>query len=406
MSDYTGLGNTGESLLAKRNEQGDAVFITRPRNQGDIRTNIVVSKTRTGVPIIQAMQGRSVDMRRTIDYRGVEVLASTEYIQDTDWGLVVKIDRSEALAPALRVEILILIVSVIFSALAFFLAPFISSQITNPISELTGIARELSRGNHLVRANIIPKDEIGDLATAFNRMVDNIESANTKLVQAKLLSDIGLFASFIGHELRNPLAVITIAMANIKKNVDLSSVGRSVENIEKKLAESGQIINNLLSFSRIKDSKPEPVLVYDLILECLDLLRERADKPGVRIHHTLDPIRETKVDLDRVQMGEVFHNILSNALDAVGKGGLIEVEGRHAGGMLEIIIRDSGPGIDPKHREKLFEPFFTTKVKGTGLGLAVSLRIVNLHQGSIRVKSEPGKGTEFTVVIPFRNSGV
>jgi signal transduction histidine kinase len=190
-------------------------------------------------------------------------------------------------------------------------------------------------------------------------------------------------------------------MANIRKHVDLGAARRSVDNIEKKLAESGQIINNLLSFSRIKDLKPEPCLLRDLVVEVVDAFGERAEKAGVRLVHSLEPIRNTTIVIDRVQIGEVFFNLLSNAFDAIEKEGLVEVGGTVAGDTVEIAVRDSGSGIDPKSRESLFEPFFTTKGKGTGLGLAVCLRIVQLHRGEIRVSSEKGNGSEFTVVLPL-----
>jgi signal transduction histidine kinase len=401
MEDYAGLGRTGETLLAKKGEKGDAVFITPTRHQVGPDNRVTVPAARDKVPINQALSGKVVDLKKARDYRDVEVIAATEYLPETGWGLVVKIDRSEALAASRRVEVLIFVFVLLFSVLAVLLASYFSGQITAPISELTVIARELSRGDHLARANIIPDDEIGDLARAFNRMVDNIESANRKLVQAKRLSDIGLFASFVAHELRNPLAVITIAMANIRKHVDLGAARRSVDNIEKKLAESGQIINNLLSFSRIKDLKPEPCLLRDLVVEVVDAFGERAEKAGVRLVHSLEPIRNTTIVIDRVQIGEVFFNLLSNAFDAIEKEGLVEVGGTVAGDTVEIAVRDSGSGIDPKSRESLFEPFFTTKGKGTGLGLAVCLRIVQLHRGEIRVSSEKGNGSEFTVVLPL-----
>lgn len=241
--------------------------------------------------------------------------------------------------------------------------------------------------------------------TERKRAEEELSRTQKELLETKRLSDIGLLAATIAHELRNPLGVIRIAAHNIKRKAQNPLLGSNLANIEKKIAECDQIINNLLFYSRLKAPGYEQVQIYDVINECIDSERKRFGNIKVSLVKKSEFLERTCIEADPLQMRELFSNILSNAFEAIAdKKGKIEVKSRINAkeGNVEIAISDSGVGIENENLKRIFEPFFTTKSRGTGLGLSVCYHIVNLHSGRIDVASEKGAGTTFTVTLPLK----
>jgi signal transduction histidine kinase len=239
---------------------------------------------------------------------------------------------------------------------------------------------------------------------AFERLVlertGELMEAQAELERAKRLSDIGVLAATVAHELRNPLAAIGMAAHNIKRKANNPDLEKHLANIAKKVTESDLIINNLLFYSRIKPPHHEKVKPREILEECIDALKKQG-KNGLSLQESLDPIRDTMIEADPVQLREIFNNVLNNARDAVQlKEGLIRITAQEEGRFLAVSVEDNGSGIGKDIVDRIFDPFFTTKAKGTGLGLAVCRQIVDMHQGEIRVKSEPGKGTSILVRLP------
>ncbi len=169
ISDYTGLGNTGETILAEYENDGTAVFLTPTRFNPDAALRLTVPLDKI-IPINKALTEKQLILTNAIDYRGKPVLAVTRYVNRTDWGIVVKIDKAEAFIPLLKMRNL-LIISVIVSVLAvIFLALYLAGEITLPISKLTEVAKKISQGNHEEQANETSEDETGVLAKTFNKM--------------------------------------------------------------------------------------------------------------------------------------------------------------------------------------------------------------------------------------------
>lgn len=225
-----------------------------------------------------------------------------------------------------------------------------------------------------------------------------------ELDKAKRLSDMGTVAATIAHELRNPLAAIQIAAYNIKKKCAGQLIDKHVFNIEKKVSESDQIINNLLFYARLKSAHYEKIEICDILEECISSAENHFEEKKVLVIRDLSEARGFLIDADPLQMRECFANILNNAFDAVSsKGGKIEVSVKQAdNGHIEILVKDNGAGIGQENLKKVFDPFFTTKSKGTGLGLTVCSQIVYLHEGAIDIQSKNGEGTSVTVVLPFK----
>lgn len=228
--------------------------------------------------------------------------------------------------------------------------------------------------------------------------------AERALVAGKRLSDIGALAASVAHELRNPLGVIQMAAYNLRKKTQDPALERHLANIEKKVLESDQIINNLLGYSRIKTPLYEMVSLPDLVNECLENTAKRFQTHKVRIEKDLKAVREETIEADPVQIKEVLNNILANAYQAMEDNkGRIQIRGSLTpGGEVEIRIQDNGAGIEKEDLELVFDPFFTRKSRGTGLGLSICQELVRLHGGRIEIQSEKGKGTSVAVALPRR----
>lgn len=231
-------------------------------------------------------------------------------------------------------------------------------------------------------------------------------SAYQEVENTRRLSDIGTLAATVAHELRNPLAAINMAAANIKRKAQNPALDGHLRNIEKKISESDQIINNLLYYTRIRAPNYEDVNINAVIEECIVSSKKQCEAAKmVSLVNKMVLTKDILIEADPLQMKEVFSNILNNSCDAVPQSnGEIEIFTDNKEESVTVSIRDNGAGIDKVHLEKVFQPFFTTKAKGTGLGLSVCREIVNLHGGTITIDSELGRGTNITVSLPKKRT--
>ncbi|MBN1594510.1 PAS domain S-box protein [candidate division FCPU426 bacterium] len=246
---------------------------------------------------------------------------------------------------------------------------------------------------------VLKRDEV-TLKQHVEEQADRILSVQLELERAKRLSDVGMLAATVAHELRNPLATISMAAYNIRNKTTGKHLDKHLNAIEKKVAESDSIINNLLYYSRIKPPRFEKVSLFEILEECADVLEEK-ERETVRITKNVDCIQDLFIDADPVQLREVFNNILANAFDALlPGGGEIKIVAACGKENINIGIQDNGKGMEESDLAKVFDPFFTKKSKGTGLGLTVCRQILDMHYGSIEVKSNSGQGTLVTVGLP------
>ena len=234
-----------------------------------------------------------------------------------------------------------------------------------------------------------------------NRQTKEIKDAQDRIVRSEKLAAIGQLASSVAHELRNPLGVMKNAIyyfnmlglgkdnAEVKENLDILS--KEIENSDK-------IISDLLEFARIKKPTLRPEKINLIVKETLDRLRIG---PDIKVATELkDPLPD--IEVDALQIQQVFYNMTSNAIQAMDKGGRLKIKTGLKGDFLETSFSDTGSGISKEKLAKIFDPLFSTKAKGTGLGLSVCASIVEGHQGKIEVESEVGKGTTFTVRLPIK----
>lgn len=226
-----------------------------------------------------------------------------------------------------------------------------------------------------------------------------------ELEDTRRLSDIGQLATMVAHELRNPLSVIKTAVYNITKKTEDPSLGSHLSNIEKKIAESDQIIANLLSYSRIKMPSYKKTICCSILDEDIKACKSRHKELHIRIRKRCNCKKEDMVEVDRLHMKQLFTNLLDNACQAFprNRGNIyIRIDYNRPKNRFQIEFKDNGTGMDRKDLSRAFEPFFTTKAKGIGLGLTVCKQVVALHSGTITLKSSRGKGTTVSVTLPIK----
>jgi len=266
---------------------------------------------------------------------------------------------------------------------------------------ILGIVADITK---LKEAERILKRDKETFERLVNEKTEELLEIQKQLSDAKRLSDIGLLAATVAHELRTPLAVINTACFNIRQKRLNPSIDKNLDNIKGRLSESNQIIKNLLFYSRIKTPHVENIDICHVLEECINDLKERLNKKRGKIHKKWGIPGTFSVEADRLQIKEVFINILNNAYDAVKEQeGQIEVGAESdSNGFIKIYFKDNGSGINQEDLKMVYEPFFSKKSKGTGLGLTICNQVVSLHDGHIGIESKKDKGTTVTVTLPIK----
>jgi len=297
---------------------------------------------------------------------------------------------------------------------------FLASRILRPVYQLIEASKQVSAGNlsppiHLDRA---PKSEIGILQKTFQEMLDSLREryrrqkveSEIQLLQSEKQASIGRLAAGVAHEINNPLTgVLTFTHLLLRRKDLPDEVRKDLETVAQATERVRKIIKGLLDFSRQTALFPEPLNINNLVRSTVALVENQALVKGILLK--FEPGENIPpVTADSSQIQSVLMNILLNALDATDPGGSVTVVSRlqsspeRAGQKgVDLAVADTGCGISPENITKLFDPFFSTKEvgQGTGLGLSVSQGIVERHGGTIRVKSEVGKGSTFTIWLPL-----
>lgn len=217
---------------------------------------------------------------------------------------------------------------------------------------------------------------------------------------------IGKMAAGIAHEIRNPLASISGSIQMLHRAPDLDPTDRRLMDIVlREIDRLEELISSFLRFARPQTPTLKPVELGALLAEVVEVfgyLSHRADGgPAHRVELDAGDA-DVVIEADPQQLKQVFWNLLNNAAEAMPDGGTIELRARRRGDTVEVDVVDHGVGISAEERDRIFDPFYTTKERGTGLGLSFVHRIIEEHRGTLRVASEPGAGSTFTVVLPAR----
>lgn len=333
-----------------------------------------------------------------------------QYFTPWDWIVAVGSYENEFYEPANEIKkrifssmsLLVLVVGTFAMILVFFASKFL----TNPIQRLIAGVREVKRGRLDTQIAVTSNDELGELATNFNRMTEVLrknKDLETILAQQNKMASLGVLSSEVAHEINNPLGVILGYAAYLENKMNPDDPGfKYIQEIKRESKRCKNIVQDLLSYARV----PKPALaetdINALLEQIVDFAAHHTDMDAVNIITTFDS-RLPRIWVDGDQIRQVAMNLMLNAGAAMPEGGRLVV-GTALGeeGYVKLTFQDSGAGIPPENLEKIFEPFFTTKTRGTGLGLAITKTIVEQHGGRIEVATEVGKGTTVTVSLLAR----
>jgi two-component system nitrogen regulation sensor histidine kinase NtrY len=280
----------------------------------------------------------------------------------------------------------------------------VARRVTRPVEALRAGALRVAGGELATRVDVPARGELRELVDAFNAMTADLARTTERAAAAERVAAWREVARRLAHEVRNPLTPVAMSVETLRdawsrRHPAFEEIFQEgTRAISEEVRRLARIVDEFGRFARLPAPEPVPVATEELLASVLSLYPERQGEVAVEreIEPGLPPVRA-----DRDQIVQVLHNLVKNALDAVGARGRVRVRASRDGDEIALSISDDGPGIRPEDMERIFEPYFTTKGGGgTGLGLAIAQRIVREHGGRIDVDSPPGAGATFTVRLP------
>jgi len=282
---------------------------------------------------------------------------------------------------------------------------FLAAKVlSDPIREMTATIRAVKRGDTNRRMPVESRDELGELATAFNRMTSVLQrnrELEANLAQQGKMASLGVLSSGVAHEINNPLGVILGYAAYLEKKLPEDDPNyHYIHEIKRESKRCKKIVQDLLSYARTPQPELAPTDLNRLLDQIVEFAANHTDLFGVKIVRELDPALP-QVPADGDQIRQVAINLILNAGSAMNGRGVLTVGTRCEGGFALVTFTDTGCGIAEEDLVRIFEPFFTTKERGTGLGLAITRQLIELHHGTIHIASTLGEGTTVTIRLPL-----
>jgi two-component system NtrC family sensor kinase len=312
---------------------------------------------------------------------------------------------------------------------------FIWIVVHNPLRELETGTEHIASGKLGYQIPVQSHDEVGELAQSFNDMSNRLQvaqeeitawahtleervdektrelkQAHQRMLHVEKMATIGKMAAVVAHEINNPLSGILTYSKLVKRWIDKNMIASpkqeemkgSLDLIASESKRCGELVKNLLSFSRVSPMNLTWCDLNQVIDRCVRLVQHKLEMSGIQLSLNLEA-ELPPAHCDPAQIEQVVLAMVINAIDAMPQGGNLWISTRViAGFAMELVIRDDGIGIPEEHLAHIFEPFYTTKESGgSGLGLAISQNIVERHGGDIEVKSVVGEGTTFKIVLPI-----
>jgi two-component system, NtrC family, sensor kinase len=321
-------------------------------------------------------------------------------------------------------------------ALAALIALFIWKYVGRPVRVLIAGTKQLAKGELGFQIEVDTQDELGELAESFNHASLELHKANDQIttwaqtlesrvdektreltaaqeqmIHVEKMTSLGKMAAVVAHEINNPLSGILTYSKLLKRWLDKVEIGderrkemyECLHLIETESKRCGDLVKNLLTFSRTAPLNIDFHNLNDIMHRCKMLVQHHVDNLAINIEFDVDP-QLPLVQCDGAQIEQVFLALTMNAIEAMPHGGNLWYRTRALpkSSQVSVQIRDDGAGIPEDAMKRLFEPFFTTKEggKGVGLGLAISKNIIERHRGTIEVESQLGRGTTFYIFIP------
>ena len=337
------------------------------------------------------------------------------------WILIVEHEIKEIFAPVERLKNILKVISFAVTLFAILVGILISHSISKPIRKLIQATVKIGKGNIDTKVDIKSRDEIGALASSFNKMTEDLKNTTTsierlnkeiverkrteeQLIQAEKMAALGTLSAGMAHEMNNPLMgtmllTETILSEKKKSTKEYKTLLQIVDGLKR----ISNVISKLLVFSRkekivlkIENINPIvnatiPLIMHEYKLKKVELVKELGENLPC-------------VEVAKNSIQQVLVNILLNAKDAVLKTKLkkIKISTCLENDMVNIRVKDEGCGIKRENLKRVFDPFFTTKPAGKGLGMGMSIvrNIIEQHNGKIDIVSEENKGTEVIISLP------
>jgi signal transduction histidine kinase len=429
-------GTRLESLLAEMKSQSLADVVLLDKDGKLVATTFVEPETGFGPVEINPGLFSDTNSSVTLDFE----LYGRSY-KSTYSPLVVRQSETGILGVALASNFVVTTMatsrgtfSLIFAAatIATIVVGYLLAQsIARPILRIRSVSQAVAAGDLNQDTGVRGADEIGELASAFDIMTlrlrertaeavqlydesvqrnqelgdinARLQSAQAQLIQSEKLATVGQLTAGIVHDVKNPLAVIKGIAEELAEEFGLDPTTRDqLKTIRESAAKASTIVTDLLKFARQSTPEMERHDLKETIESSVRLTEYLARKSNVQVKLDL-PRTPVMVTYDAQQIEQVLMNLISNAIQAIKKGGAVRINLSEASGAVAIAVQDNGIGIPEKNLLRIFDPFFTTKPEGegTGLGLSVSFGIITRHRGRIEVDSKPGLGTTFTILLPI-----
>jgi len=285
-----------------------------------------------------------------------------------------------------------------------------AARITQPVTKLVNGAKQVAAGNWNARVDVRSKDDIGQLAAAFNKMTEELVEQRERLVQSERVAAWRELARRLAHELKNPLFPLQITVENLRRArakdaEEFDEVfDESTETLLAEIENLKGIIGRFSDFARMPKPELRPVDVNEVVRTVVRLFEAQFSAVG---RPPITPELHLEASLPAIQadpllLHRAIENLVLNAMDAMPSGGVLALATSTHDGNVLIEIVDTGSGLTPEECERLFTPYYTTKQHGTGLGLAVVQSVISDHGGTISVESEAGVGTTFRIELPIK----
>ena len=286
---------------------------------------------------------------------------------------------------------------------------WVSARVTRPLEELAAGARDVAAGHWEARVSVRSRDEIGQLADAFNGMTRQLAEQRERLLQTERVAAWRELARRLAHELKNPLFPLQLTVENLQRAREQTSEQfdevffESTATLRAELENLKTIVSRFSDFAKMPPPEFEPVDLNELIRSTVKLFEPQLAPVG-RPHITPELYLDENLprpQADPTLLRRALENLILNALDAMPAGGTLTVRTAQRSGAVRLEVTDTGEGLTPEECARLFTPYYTTKRHGTGLGLAIVQSVVSDHSGRIEVESAPGAGTTFRIELPL-----
>ena len=392
-----------------------SIYSNPEQGQGEIigpaKDNLPLEKL---MPLVQlAMQQH--DASKTIDWGPglpqeeiVHAIALPGYSADRVPAVLLV---GNSLQQELTLEKRIRDISLMIAGLGIFIAVLISAILTarmsRPIRDLADAAAEVGHGNWGVRVESSSKDEVGQLAKAFNQMTEELMAQRERLVQTERVAAWRELARRLAHELKNPLFPLQITVENLLRARENTPeqfdevFHESTATLLAEIANLKNIVGRFSDFSKMPAPQFQSVDLNEMVRGVVQLFQGQLTQGARKIDPELQLGQAPLVKADPVLLRRVIENLVLNAIDAMPEGGKLTFRTSKDDKFAMFELADTGKGLTPEECERIFTPYYTSKQHGTGLGLAIAQSVVSDHQGRISVTSRKNHGTTFHVELPI-----